>query len=474
MVPPFHSLGDALAVAAPIDFDPTLPQFEEMDLMTHRFARLRTCCTNWGSASVAFLVLHGLQFSCIAAAQTATPTHFALSSGDRVVFYGDSITAQRLYTRLVEAMVVSRYPNLRVSFYNAGVSGDTVQGGKSGPASLRVTRDATPFHPTVVTVMLGMNDGHYTTQDTKAGLAAYAEGYRALVERLKAGSDANLRLTLIDPSPYDEISRPAPVPGYSGVLLQLSGFVDRFAAQNGYAVSNFNSAMNRELAAAVKENPILAQELLPDHIHPSIWGHWVLAEELAKTWGFDPLVSAVRLNASEGTVTATQKAQITGVTKTASGVRWSQTDASLPLPLDLNDPITQFLLKTSDLETIDRQIVQVEGLKPGQYALTIDGKKIATFRADQLAAGVNLALYETPMETQSRSIDWDGAERRTKLSATRLNLMAETPPVPGAADAVRALDALDEEMLRHEYEVAQPRSHVFELHLQPQERFHEK
>ena len=42
------------------------------------------------------------------AAATATRGYsqtFALHDGDRVVFYGDSITAQRLYTRFVEDMV---------------------------------------------------------------------------------------------------------------------------------------------------------------------------------------------------------------------------------------------------------------------------------------------------------------------------------------------------------------------------------
>ena len=35
---------------------------------------------------------------------------FALREGDRVVFYGDSITDQRLYTTFVEDYVVTRFP----------------------------------------------------------------------------------------------------------------------------------------------------------------------------------------------------------------------------------------------------------------------------------------------------------------------------------------------------------------------------
>src|ERR1700761_8536671 len=152
-----------------------------MNLKTYGIRRISICPINRQVASLALLVSSSLGLGSLAGAQTIDTSRFALADGDRVVFYGDSITAQRLYTRLVEAMVVSRYPTLRVKFYNAGVSGDTVQGGKGGAASVRVPRDVAPFRPTMVTIMLGMNDGHYTTTDTKAGLAAYSEGYRALV-----------------------------------------------------------------------------------------------------------------------------------------------------------------------------------------------------------------------------------------------------------------------------------------------------
>jgi hypothetical protein len=38
-------------------------------------------------------------------------TDFELKDGDRVVFYGDSITEQRLYTTYVEQYVLTRYPD---------------------------------------------------------------------------------------------------------------------------------------------------------------------------------------------------------------------------------------------------------------------------------------------------------------------------------------------------------------------------
>ena len=60
---------------------------------------------------------------------------FYLKNGDRVVFYGDSITDQRRYTQIVETYVVTRFPNPDVTFVNSGWGGDRVDGGARLPTS---------------------------------------------------------------------------------------------------------------------------------------------------------------------------------------------------------------------------------------------------------------------------------------------------------------------------------------------------
>src|SRR5689334_21151373 len=85
----------------------------------------------------------------------------ALRDGDRVVFFGDSITDQRLYTTFTETFVVTRFPKMAVSFVHSGWGGDRVTGGAGGPIDVRLWRDVLPYNPTVVTIMLGMNDGRY-------------------------------------------------------------------------------------------------------------------------------------------------------------------------------------------------------------------------------------------------------------------------------------------------------------------------
>jgi lysophospholipase L1-like esterase len=114
---------------------------------------------------------------------------FALHEDDRVVLYGDSITAQRLYTRYVEDFVLTRYPQLHVSFWNAGIPGDTAHGGYTGDMPARLKRDVFPYQPTVVTIMLGMNDGYYMALNQQY-LDIYKEGYRKLLDALKIGAPA--------------------------------------------------------------------------------------------------------------------------------------------------------------------------------------------------------------------------------------------------------------------------------------------
>ena len=86
---------------------------------------------------------------------------FALHENDRGVFYGDSITAQRLYARFIEDFVLTRYPKMHITLWNAGIPGDTVYGGYTGDMPTRLRRDALSHQPTVITIMLGMNDGYY-------------------------------------------------------------------------------------------------------------------------------------------------------------------------------------------------------------------------------------------------------------------------------------------------------------------------
>lgn len=385
---------------------------------------------------------------------------FALKDHDRVVFYGDSITAQRLYTRFAEDFVVSRYPGMRITFLNAGVSGDTVDGGHAGDMETRVKRDLVPLQPTVITVMLGMNDGRYTT-DYNKNFQAYADGYRRLIAALRQATPG-ARLYLIEPSPYDEIAHPPAIAGYNTVMVRYGKFVEQLGRQNDIPVIDFNQAMTEALAAATRNDAQMAGSLLPDRIHPSPAGHWMMAAALATGWHIDPVVSRVTLDASVGRVIDAERSTVSDLHASNGKLTWTQLDQADPLPLEMNDTMMQFVVKISDLGSLDKEMLRVTGLTAPEYILTIDGQTVGAFTQEELASGVNLALHQTPIEQTAKAIDWT-ADDRAKLSGTRFDLLTETGSVPAREQALTALDSLDQHMIDQEYKSAQPKPHMMEL-----------
>ena len=167
---------------------------------------------------------------------------FALKDGDRVVFYGDSITDQRLYTTYTETYVVTRFPNKNITFVHSGWGGDRVSGGGGGPIDLRLTRDVIAYKPTVVTVMLGMNDASYRPFD-QGIFDAYAKGYEHLVDTLRQNLPG-VRLTLIGPSPFDDVTRaPAFEGGYNAVLLRYAQFVKELSEKVNGTYADLNTSV---------------------------------------------------------------------------------------------------------------------------------------------------------------------------------------------------------------------------------------
>jgi hypothetical protein len=201
---------------------------------------------------------------------------------------------------------------------------------------------------------------------------------------------------------------------------------------------------------------------VPDRIHPSEAAHWVMAAALARTWGFSPVVSSVHFDAAQPQPIATDNTAISAFTQADGKLAWTQKDNALPLPLDLENGMVLYVLSISDLADMDRQMLQVDHLSALHYTLKIDGRTIASFTPEQLAAGVNLALYPTPMEGQARDIDGTELER-TRLDDAHFILAIEDPVAPDAAAATRAIAEKDALLQGAQRKAAQPTAHRFEL-----------
>lgn len=393
---------------------------------------------------------------------SAGPQGFYLKAGDTVVFYGDSITQQDLYNQWVELYTTTRFPSMRLHFYGAGVGGDRVTGGSGGTIDERLARDLFPHKPTVVTIMLGMNDGNYrpTTEEMEG---TYTKGFEHLLESIRAHSP-DARITLLGPSPYDEVTRPLMFPGgYNGVLLHF-GELDRDLAQRFRATFiGLNSPVVSAIQKAQAIDPLIAKLLLPDRVHPDSVAHWIMAETLLKGWNAPALVASITIDARDMKSANALNATVDRIERDKDTLCWITTEQSLPLPFNRDNVNEALLLQISDIQQeLNQEPLRVTSLDVGHYNLTIDGDIVGTFSADELQKGINLADYKTPMVSQAQRVGWLISDRdQAHHVHLRMGVRkADTGTQEGKPDVMDAFENSLEEAI---YDAATPVPHKFAL-----------
>ena len=404
----------------------------------------------------------------MAAPTTAAATGgFALHDGDRVVFYGDSITEQQFYATYVEDYVTTRYPGLRVRFSNAGWKSDTVAGGFGGPIDQRLRRDVVARKPSVVTVMLGMNDGHRLAWNAPMA-AAYETGYAHLLDVLKLELPA-ARTTLLAPTPFDDTTKPPEYTGgYNAVLLKFGAFVGETAHRRGLPWVDMNTPLTQLLERAKGVDATLATKLIPDRIHPGPAAHWVMARTLLHGWGATPWVSQVVLGWHDGQPSAGEQVhtRVTGLARAGTGLAWTQLDAALPLAFEREDPFVALVLKASDVQqALSRQPLVVNGLPTGSWALAIDGQQIGRFTAAELATGIDLATLKTPMLAQAERVHALTVAHQAVAMARWRQVevpLANWPSAPRTR-TLADMTALEDDLIARQHAEARPKQHIFKL-----------
>ena len=389
---------------------------------------------------------------------------FALRDGDRVVFFGDSITDQRLYTTFAETYVVTRFPKLNISFVHSGWGGDRVTGGGGGPIDVRIWRDVLPYNPTVMTIMLGMNDGRYRAFDQQI-FDEFSTGYKHIVDTVKR-QIPGIRITLIQPSPYDDVTRtPLFEGGYNQVLLRYSDFLKQLAADQKLGLADLNNPVVESLRKANAADATGAAKLLPDRVHPGPGGHLVMAEALLKAWNAPALVSDVELDAGRKEPVRQSNAHVSDF-RAAHGISWTQIDDALPMPFNMADPILALAVRSSDfIAALDQQPLKVRGLAAGRYTLSIDGEPVGVFEASQLASGINLAELPTPMARQAAEVH-ALTLRHNNIHAARwrqVQVPLERTTSASLSKALEALDELEADLIKEQRAAAQPRPRRYEI-----------
>ncbi len=226
-----------------------------------------------------------------------------LKDGDRMVFLGDSITQQQIYTRYVMNYFALRHPEMEVEFRNAGVGGDTAVG-----AIKRLDEDVLDLRPDVVSICFGMNDAGYTKFEDER-YERYMAGMTVLLSELKR---VGAKAVLLTPGPVDpdEADDWLDAKVYNETLARYAKGVKELAARKDLPVYDIHELMLGVQTRAKADDPEFT--MIPDAVHPSPPGQALMAYALLKALGCEAQASGLEIDAATGKVEA-DRCEVEGV-----------------------------------------------------------------------------------------------------------------------------------------------------------------
>lgn len=304
---------------------------------------------------------------------------FFFKPGDRIVFLGDSITEQYQYSSYIELYLTTRFPDGHFSFINAGIGGDTANGGAS-----RFQNHVLNEKPTAVTINFGMNDGGYG-EFKPAANKTYTESTTAMLERAKK---AGVRVALLSPNAVDrrvqdrfklylETQKQFYAPLKDIAAKYDATFVDQYAITRAAL-----ERMEADDPKALKAKPF------GDGFHTSSPGGLLMAHAILTGLKAPGLVSAVAFDATGQA--STTGCKVADVKASDTAISFTRTDDAIPMPVQKD--WLPMLPYTNQLIDLNAYSLSAKGLKDGDYTLSIDGIAVGQYTAKQLGDGVNLGV----------------------------------------------------------------------------------
>lgn len=327
------------------------------------------------------LVVSALACAAAVTAVGAVRPPEPFKNGETVVFMGDSITHCDWYVTDIQLFWALRHPGSGVRVLNAGRSGDSAWG-----ALGRYDEEVLPDHPDRVFVMFGMNDvgrEKWTDNDTSKAasrawnIQAYTSNTRTLLGKVRTNGSEPVLMT---PSPFDQYGdypgNPTTPHCNDGLAICASvarGFADEFDC----ALVDLHAPLTAMCArnAFCTEKPALFCG--SDRVHPGEAGHLAMAAIVLEALGENGVVADVKKNA-----------------RGKAGIDFTYAPKALPYPVTPAYCAAQKFWPVT--EKLNREMLTVENLAPGDYELRFDGRLAGVFSAAEFASGVNLALLDTP------------------------------------------------------------------------------
>jgi lysophospholipase L1-like esterase len=396
----------------------------------------------------------------------AQPKDFFFQPNDRVVFLGDSITEQYQYSTYLELYLTTRFPKAHFVFLNAGIGGDTANGG-AGRFQSHVLDDK----PTAVTINFGMNDAGY--QEFKEPVnKTYREKTEAM---LKMAKDAKVKVALCSPNSVDPRVSPnwSDFKRYQETQKQFYAPLKEIATQGGAVFADQYAVTRTALEQMAKDDP-KAEKAKPfyDGFHTSPPGGLLMAHAILTQLKAPATVSHAHLltGNTKGETPAHVGCEVEGVTGTATSLSFTRTDDALPMPIQKE--WLSMLPYTNGLKDLNFYGLTVAGLEEGKYDVVCDGVTVATHTAKELAAGVNLGnatagpVFDHAQKVFAAINTKNGLVRSRFFDVLRYNppgwLKVADLAEQKRAEAAKRLPAIEAEQKKVN-ELAQPKPHKWEI-----------
>lgn len=345
------------------------------------------------------------------------PAKLDLQDGDTIVFLGDSITHQCLYTQYIEDFFYTRMPNVHLRFHNSGVGGDRAQ-----DALDRFEMDVAAYKPRYVTILLGMNDGGYKQWDART-FDAYQKGMLELLEKINGiGATA----IVMGPTMYDRdalIIKPNPHKAkfdsdvskyYNAVMAYYGTFMRDQANERGLAYVDMFAALNDLTAVQRVRQPDFT--MLPDGVHPDPDGHTIMAAAFLEALHTPAAVcnTQATLTPKGWKVSVGPGGKVSDIEGDAEHLSFTAEDLALPWILPPEAKLGYKLSTAGHHHSTEP--FRVVGLAPGRYELKIDGQPVGVFAAPQLAVKIELQNYEKcPQYQQALAVAELDKEKNEKV-----------------------------------------------------------
>lgn len=308
-----------------------------------------------------------------------------LRSGDRIAIVGNTFADQMRIHGYLETLLQQ---HTDISLRNLGWAGDTLTQ-RDRPTNFPTEKTTLTEHKTdLILASFGMSESFAG----ESGIPAFQENLKVFLASHKGqhyNGKSDARIVLISPIACEDHGLLTPnVEGRNKDLAAYTAAMAETAAQEGVLFIDLYSP-TRTIMDSIGD-----QKLTTNGIHLTPLGYWATAKVIASQLDSSALPWGLVIDAKNNSQISrgSEATEISVNNNTLSFTLTETTAASPPPPTGESTPV---------YFANGRDSLAVMNLSPGDYTLSVDGKKVATASHEQWAQGVPIDNSPAHQETDA-------------------------------------------------------------------------